>query len=126
MLLPFEGDATGKRRKTVWAAKYSQSKTLGPIQLSEFKKGFVAGSHEQLERKELKAKLIEINRKLQQPELHDNRPEKERSPSPQPVYNNLGIRINTRALAVPKETHPRTSMYRFKLDSEEPHISTST
>ncbi|KAK2975807.1 hypothetical protein RJ640_022824 [Escallonia rubra] len=44
---------------------------------------------------ELNLRLLEINRKLQCVPL-DDRPEGARSPSPEPIYDNLGVRINTR------------------------------
>jgi splicing factor 1 len=44
----------------------------------------------------LNARLLEISRLLQSGLPLDDRPEGARSPSPEPVYDNLGIRINTR------------------------------
>ncbi|BAH92637.1 Os04g0385700 [Oryza sativa Japonica Group] len=44
----------------------------------------------------LNARLLEISRMLQSGLPLDDRPEGARSPSPEPVYDNLGIRINTR------------------------------
>ncbi|KAF8413136.1 hypothetical protein HHK36_001112 [Tetracentron sinense] len=91
-----EDDRTSKRRKTRWAVDDSQLKMLGPIQLPDFMREFVVGSDFDPEIRELNMKLLEINRKLRGSEVHDDRTEEERSPSPQPVYNNLGIRINSR------------------------------
>lgn len=90
------GSGNSKRRKTRWASSDdSQLKMLGPLHLPEFRKYFV-GSEFDSETLGLQARLFEINKKLQGSEIHDDRPEGERSPSPQPIYNNLGIRINTR------------------------------
>ena len=43
----------------------------------------------------MKAELVDISKKLQASELHDDRPMEERSHSLEPVYNYFGIRINT-------------------------------
>ncbi|XP_057952796.1 splicing factor-like protein 1 [Malania oleifera] len=91
-----EGDVTGKKRKTVGDGDDSQFKMLGPIQLPDFKKEFVYESKLEIEIAELKENLIAINSLLRRSELHVDRPENERSPSPEPVYNHLGIRMNTR------------------------------
>ncbi|XP_052203961.1 splicing factor-like protein 1 [Diospyros lotus] len=86
---------TGKRRKTRWVSDLSQLKMLGPIQLPDFfKRSLESGLDHQIQK--LMERLHQINSKLRSSELHDERPEEERSPSPQPEYNNLGIRINTR------------------------------
>ncbi|KAK9291429.1 hypothetical protein L1049_019376 [Liquidambar formosana] len=91
-----EGDRTRKKRKTRWENDDSQLKMLGPIQLPDFKKEFFVGSDLDPNIQKLKSRLLVVNSKLKSSTLHDDRPEEERSPSPQPVYNNLGIRINTR------------------------------
>ncbi|ONK77786.1 uncharacterized protein A4U43_C02F10600 [Asparagus officinalis] len=44
----------------------------------------------------LNARLLEISRLLQSGLPLDDRPEGARSPSPEPIYDNMGIRINTR------------------------------
>ncbi|PSS33087.1 Branchpoint-bridging protein [Actinidia chinensis var. chinensis] len=90
-----EGNETSKRRKTRWASDVSHLKILGPLQLPDFVKDFTESVSDP-EIQKLKVRLSDINSKLLSPELHDDRPEKERSISPKPVYNNLGLRINTR------------------------------
>ncbi|EHA8590576.1 Splicing factor-like protein 1 [Cocos nucifera] len=44
----------------------------------------------------LNLRLLEINRLLQSGMPLDDRPEGARSPTPEPIYDNMGIRINTR------------------------------
>ena len=90
-----EGNRTRKRRKTRWTGDDSQLKILGPIQLPSFVKDFVTSDLDP-EIQELKVELFEINSKLQRPELHDDCPKEDRSPSPEPVYDYLGNRKNTR------------------------------
>ena len=91
-----EGNRTRKRRKTRWTGDDSQLKLLGPIQLPSFVKDFVTSDMDP-EIQELKVELFELNSKLQRPELHDDCPEEaDRSPSPEPVYDSLGNRKNTR------------------------------
>lgn len=90
-----EGGNASKRRKTRWASVDSQLKMLGPVQLPDFMKKFVESNFDPLAQK-LRTELVEINNKLKNSEFRDDRPEEKRSPSPPPVYNNLGIRINTR------------------------------
>ena len=91
-----EGNMTRKGRKTRWTGDDSQLKILGPIQLPSFMKDF-ATSDMDPEIQELKVELFELHRKLQRPELHDDCPdEADRSPSPEPVYDSLGNRKNTR------------------------------
>jgi splicing factor 1 len=42
------------------------------------------------------AKLMDINQRIQAGDFDDRRPENERSPSPEPVYDSEGVRQNTR------------------------------
>ncbi|KAL2527267.1 splicing factor-related [Abeliophyllum distichum] len=89
---------TSKRRKTRWDD--SQLKTLGTFKLPNF---MYSLDHEMDPKMiSLKMQLTEINSKLQSSEIHDDRPAEERSPSPDPEYNNLGIRINTREVRLRK------------------------
>ncbi|XP_071706541.1 splicing factor-like protein 1 [Rutidosis leptorrhynchoides] len=81
-----------RKRKSRW-----EDEVPNPlIQLPDFMKEFTAGIVLDQEVQVLNAKLIEISRKLQSGLLLDDRPEGARSPSPEPVNDNLGIRINTR------------------------------
>ncbi|KAF3961176.1 hypothetical protein CMV_014179 [Castanea mollissima] len=91
-----ETDQASKGKKTKWIGDDSQLKQIGPLQLPYLRKELVAGSELESEIQELKAELVDISRKLQTSELHDDRPMEERSPSPEPVYDYFGIRINTR------------------------------
>ncbi|XP_043714200.1 splicing factor-like protein 1 [Telopea speciosissima] len=94
-----EGDRMSKRRKTRWAVEDSQLKMMGPIQLPDFIKDSVTGADSDPEIQELKMKLLETNRKLQESEIHYDRPKEERSPSPPSVYDKLGIRMNSRDIS---------------------------
>ncbi|XP_075650331.1 uncharacterized protein LOC142620907 [Castanea sativa] len=91
-----ETDQANKGKKTKWIGDDLQLKQIGPLQLPYLRKELVAGSELESEIQELKAELVDISRKLQTSELHDDRPMQERSPSPEPVYDYFGIRINTR------------------------------
>ncbi|KAJ8772338.1 hypothetical protein K2173_027515 [Erythroxylum novogranatense] len=84
---------TGKRkRKSRWADE--EPKPV--IQLPDFMKDFTGGIEFDPEIQALNARLLEISRLLQSGMLLDDRPEGARSPSPEPIYDNMGIRINTR------------------------------
>lgn len=78
----------GRKRKTRWADE--EPKPL--IQLPDFMGGIEFDPEVQA----LNSRLLEISRKLQSGLPLDDRPEGARSPSPEPIYDNLGIRINTR------------------------------
>ncbi|KAM7499516.1 hypothetical protein LguiA_023930 [Lonicera macranthoides] len=86
-----DGSGTGTRkRKSRWA---DDPKPV--IQLPDFMKDF-GGIEYDPEIQALNSRLLEISRKLQSGLPLDDRPEGARSPSPEPVYDNMGIRINTR------------------------------
>ncbi|KAL6140930.1 hypothetical protein ACLB2K_059222 [Fragaria x ananassa] len=57
---------------------------------------FMGGIEFDPEIQALNSRLVEISRILFSGSVLDDRPEGERSPSPEPVYDNFGIRINTR------------------------------
>ncbi|KAG9139471.1 hypothetical protein Leryth_023716, partial [Lithospermum erythrorhizon] len=87
------GNGTTKKRKSRWEDDDSQPK----FQLPDFMKDFIGGGIDMdPEIQILNARLIEISRMLQGGLPLDDRPEGARSPSPEPVYDNMGIRINTR------------------------------
>ncbi|GMH08774.1 hypothetical protein Nepgr_010614 [Nepenthes gracilis] len=79
---------TGRKRKSRWA----DDEPKPVIQLPDF----MGGIEFDPEIQALNSRLLEISRKLQSGLPLDDRPEGARSPSPEPVYDNLGIRINTR------------------------------
>ncbi|CAO2827841.1 unnamed protein product [Amaranthus hypochondriacus] len=79
---------TGRKRKSRWAD--DEPKPL--YQLPDFMGGIEFDPEVQA----LNSRLLEISRKLQSGLPLDDRPEGARSPSPEPVYDNMGIRINTR------------------------------
>ncbi|CBI20199.3 unnamed protein product, partial [Vitis vinifera] len=59
-------------------------------------KDFTGGIEFDPEIQALNSRLLEISRMLQSGLPLDDRPEGARSPSPEPIYDNMGIRINTR------------------------------
>ncbi|KAK2983265.1 hypothetical protein RJ640_009279 [Escallonia rubra] len=97
-----EGNRKSKRRKSRWSSHDSQLKTHDPVIL------------------ELNARLLEINGKLLRSEFHDDSPDGERSPSPEPECNNLGIRINTREVRCRKKLLCERSRIISKLIKEDP------
>ncbi|RAL51359.1 hypothetical protein DM860_010861 [Cuscuta australis] len=86
------GTGTGRKRKSRWAD--DEPKPL--IQLPDFMKDFTGGIEFDPEIQALNSRLVEITRKLQSGLPLDDRPDGARSPSPEPIYDNMGIRINTR------------------------------
>eukprot|EP00268_Persea_americana_P068715 TRINITY_DN9628_c0_g1_i1.p1 TRINITY_DN9628_c0_g1~~TRINITY_DN9628_c0_g1_i1.p1 ORF type:complete len:796 (-),score=157.62 TRINITY_DN9628_c0_g1_i1:821-3208(-) len=94
-------DGTCKRRKSRWASDDSQ--LLGPSQLPDFVRNPVGRVDLDPEIHGLNIRLVEITEKLRGSKVLDDRPEEERSPSPPPEYNNLGIRINPREARLRKK-----------------------
>ncbi|KAJ8752927.1 hypothetical protein K2173_008662 [Erythroxylum novogranatense] len=86
-----ESGSGTRKRKSRWA---DEPKPV--IQLPDFMKDFTGGIEFDPEIQALNARLLEISRLLQSGMPLDDRPEGARSPSPEPIYDNLGIRINTR------------------------------
>ncbi|KAL7147585.1 hypothetical protein ABFS83_06G117500 [Erythranthe nasuta] len=84
--------AGGRKRKSRWAD--DEPKPL--VQFPDFMKDFAGGIEFDPEIQSLNSMLLEISRKLQSGLPLDDRPEGARSPSPEPVYDNMGVRINTR------------------------------
>uniref|UniRef100_A0A7I4E3X5 Branchpoint-bridging protein n=1 Tax=Physcomitrium patens TaxID=3218 RepID=A0A7I4E3X5_PHYPA len=101
---PQEGDGEandnegsgGKKRKSRWAAEEPKLPLLGQIQLPDFVKELTGGVDLDPELQALNIKLLDINRKLQTGMVLDPVGDGNRSPSPEPIYDNMGIRINTR------------------------------
>ncbi|XP_052185123.1 splicing factor-like protein 1 [Diospyros lotus] len=88
-----DGTGTGgRKRKSRWADE--EPKPV--IQLPDFMKDFTGGFEFDPEIQAINSRLLEISRKLQSGLPLDDRPEGARSPSPEPIYDNMGIRINTR------------------------------
>ncbi|KAJ7259609.1 hypothetical protein O6H91_Y409000 [Diphasiastrum complanatum] len=88
--------AESKKRKSRWESDEGKNPLLGQIQLPDFVKELAGGIDLDPEIQALNIKLLEISRKLQTGQLFDDRPDGFRSPSPEPLYDNMGIRINTR------------------------------
>ncbi|KAL6985968.1 hypothetical protein U1Q18_019340 [Sarracenia purpurea var. burkii] len=86
------GGGTTKKRKSRWA----DDDPKPVFQLPDFMKDFAGGMDMDPEIQALNARLLEISRMLQSGLPLDDRPEGARSPSPEPIYDNIGIRINTR------------------------------
>ncbi|XP_051121265.1 splicing factor-like protein 1 [Andrographis paniculata] len=82
----------GRKRKSRWA----DDEPKPVIQLPDFMKDFTGGIEFDPEIQALNSRLLEISRKLQSGMTLDDRPEGARSPSPEPIYDNMGVRINTR------------------------------
>jgi splicing factor 1 len=101
---PQEGEGEGndtegsgsKKRKSRWAAEEPKVPLLGQIQLPDFVKELTGGVDLDPELQALNIKLLDINRKLQTGMVLDPVGDGNRSPSPEPIYDNMGIRINTR------------------------------
>ncbi|CAM6120016.1 unnamed protein product [Calypogeia fissa] len=91
-----EAEGGGKKRKSRWAADEPKSALLGQIQLPDFVRELTGGVDLDPELQALNIKLLDINRKLQTGQVLDDRGDGNRSPSPEPIYDNMGIRINTR------------------------------
>ncbi|KAG5524068.1 hypothetical protein RHGRI_030910 [Rhododendron griersonianum] len=90
-----QSDSGGeKKRKSRWAE--DEPKPVAAFQLPDFMKDFAGGMDMDPEIQPLNARLQEISRILQSGVQLDDRPEGGRSPSPEPIYDNFGIRINTR------------------------------
>uniref|UniRef100_A0A2P2J707 Branchpoint-bridging protein n=1 Tax=Rhizophora mucronata TaxID=61149 RepID=A0A2P2J707_RHIMU len=81
-----------RKRRSRWA----EDEPKPVIQLPDFMKDFPGGIEFDPEVQALNARLLEISRILQSGLPLDDRPEGARSPSPEPIYDNMGIRINTR------------------------------
>ncbi|GBG72690.1 hypothetical protein CBR_g12258 [Chara braunii] len=97
------GEGTGgKKRKSRWAEDPSKSAVvsvaplIGQVQLPNFVKELMGGMDMNPETQALNLRLHDINRKLQTGQVLEDKPPEQRSPSPEPIYDNMGIRINTR------------------------------
>ncbi|KAL0547252.1 hypothetical protein IC582_017181 [Cucumis melo] len=83
-----ESGSGTRKRKSRWA----DDDPKPVIQLPDF----MGGIEFDPEIQALNSRLLEISRMLQSGMPLDDRPEGARSPSPEPIYDNMGIRINTR------------------------------
>lgn len=119
-----EGDRSSKRRKTRWTSTESQIKLLGPLQLPDFTKETVLASEFDNEMQKVKEELVDVDYKLQKPVIQDERPREELSPSPEPLYDNLGIRINTREARLRQKLIERRQCLISKLIKKQPTFTT--
>ncbi|XP_010926686.1 splicing factor-like protein 1 [Elaeis guineensis] len=85
-----DASSSSRKRKSRWAEEEPQAL----IQLPDFMKDFTADLDPEVQA--LNVRLLDVNRRLQSNLPLDDRPEGARSPSPEPIYDNMGIRINTR------------------------------
>lgn len=83
-----ESGSGTRKRKSRWA----DDDPKPVIQLPDF----MGGIEFDPEIQALNSRLLEISRMLSSGLPLDDRPEGARSPSPEPIYDNMGIRINTR------------------------------
>ncbi|XP_062163304.1 splicing factor-like protein 1 [Alnus glutinosa] len=93
------GDDSGsgaRKRKSRWADDEPKLPTSLPLQLPDFMKELTGGIEFDPEIQALNSRLLEISRMLSSGLPLDDRAEGARSPSPEPIYDNMGIRINTR------------------------------
>ncbi|WOG88473.1 hypothetical protein DCAR_0207708 [Daucus carota subsp. sativus] len=90
--LPADSNGETKKRKSRWA----DDEPTPVFQLPDFMKDFAQGIEIDPEIQLLNARLLEISKMLQTGVQLDDRPEGARSPSPEPVYDNFGVRVNTR------------------------------
>lgn len=88
-------ESGGKRRKSRWSAEEPKS-FLNQIQLPGFVKELTGGAEIDPEVQALNIKLLDVNRRLQTGQVLEEREDGNRSPSPEPIYDNMGIRVNTR------------------------------
>lgn len=88
-------ESGGKRRKSRWSAEDPKS-ILNQIQLPGLVKELAGGSDIDPEVRALNIKLLDVNRRLQTGQVLEDREDGNRSPSPEPIYDNMGIRVNTR------------------------------
>ncbi|KAK1306789.1 KH domain-containing protein [Acorus calamus] len=82
----------GRKRKSRWADEEPRPSVVLP----DFMNEFIGSVDLDPEVQALNIRLLEITRLLASGGPLDDRPEGARSPSPEPVYDNMGIRINTR------------------------------
>ncbi|XP_019450851.1 PREDICTED: branchpoint-bridging protein-like [Lupinus angustifolius] len=87
-------DSGTKKRKSRWAEEPTPEPTPVSIHLGDLMG--LGGIELDSEIPVLNSRLLEISRMMQSGLPLDDRPEGARSPSPEPVYDNMGVRINTR------------------------------
>lgn len=87
-----DGNGTGGRKKK---SRWADDAPAIP-QIPDFMINLTGGLEFDPEVQSLNSRLLEINRKLLSGLPLDDRPEGARSPSPEPIYDTKGIRVNTR------------------------------
>lgn len=106
-------DVAKKKRKSRWSS--DDSKLNNAVIVSDHD---IALYQEVVK---LHAQLYEITQKLQAREVVDERPDGERSPSPPPVYNNLGIKINSREVRLRENLNLQRQMIISELIQKNPN-----
>lgn len=107
--MPVTGNETSnvekpvRKRKSRWSDDTSTAGALpnaldilSRVQLPSFVRELTGGLELDPEVQALNVRLLDVTKRLQIGIITDERPESERSPSPEPVYDNMGIRVNTR------------------------------
>lgn len=112
---PENADSGGKRRSR-WAAEEPKQQ----FQLPDLFKELTGGVELDPEIQALNIQLLEINRRLQTGQVLDDRPDGARSPSPEPIYDNMGIRINTREFRYREKLMCERQELIFKLIKKNP------
>ncbi|KAJ6836763.1 branchpoint-bridging protein-like [Iris pallida] len=105
-------DVAKKERKSRWSSDDSQLNSTA-----------VVSDHDVVFYQEvvkLHAQLFEITQKLQAREVVDERPDGERSPSPPPLYNDLGMKINSREIRLRETLNLQRQMIISELIQKNP------
>ncbi|KAL0902888.1 hypothetical protein M5K25_028431 [Dendrobium thyrsiflorum] len=113
-------DSVSKRRKLGHAGGNMQLKMLGPLKLPDYVEGFKYDHKLYPEIIKLNKQLMEINKKLRARGTIDNCPEDEHSPSPPPIYNERGVRVNTRVNRLWKKLGHRRQQIICELNQKNP------
>eukprot|EP00250_Pteridium_aquilinum_P014661 c22127_g1_i1 orf=598-3867(-) len=107
---------SGVKRRSRWAAEEPKHQ----IQLPDLFKELTGGVELDPEIQGLNIQLLDINRRLQTGQVLDDRPDGARSPSPEPIYDNMGIRINTREFRAREKLMCERQELIFKLIKKNP------
>ncbi|MCO5556244.1 hypothetical protein L7F22_009790 [Adiantum nelumboides] len=111
-----ENTESSVKRRSRWAAEEPKQQ----IQLPDLFKELTGGVELDPEIQGLNIQLLEINRRLQTGQVLDDRPDGARSPSPEPIYDNMGIRINTREFRAREKLMCERQELIFKLIKKNP------
>ncbi|XP_020571582.1 uncharacterized protein LOC110018576 [Phalaenopsis equestris] len=113
-------DSISKRRKVWHACENLQLKMLGPLKLPDYVNVFKYDYEIYEEIIKLNKQLMEINNKLRDEGTIEHCLEDEHSPSPPPIYNEVGIRMNTRANRLRRKLSHRRQQIICELNHKNP------